>query len=318
MSTSDDLPTSDDARNANADSLPDRRRVVVPGGTVRSWSWNDAVPAASTVTPMLFLHGGPGGSCASFDVFAEHVHDRRLVLFDQLGSASATLDDRHRADPRPLWTIERFGFEVDAVRDAHGLDDVVLFGHSWGGWLALDYLCRGADGVRAAVLADTAVSFEAFRASIARRVAELPAAQRAAVEAAPTSPGAVSAGAAYDAAAVEFYTRFVVRGDHDRAQEVYRRQRATGVFQVMQGADELHGDGALADWDRSADARTLTQPVLVVVGEHDHMDPQCARALAAAIPGAELVVLPDVAHCPHLERPEQLVSTVMEWVDSVA
>lgn len=296
-------------------SYPTERLITVPGGSVRSWSWNEA--SGSDSVPMLFLHGGPGGSCAGFNVFADHVDDRRLVLFDQLGSATSIIDVAHAADPSSLWRIERFCGEVDAVRDAYGLDDVVLFGHSWGGWLALDYLCRGATGVRAAVFADTAVSFAEFRASIGRRVAELSAEHRAVVLSAPTSTSAVAAGAAYDAAALEFYERFVVRGDPALAAEVYRRQRATPVFRAMQGADELHGDAALLDWDRSADAGRLAIPALVLVGEHDHMDPACARALAAAIPGAECVVLPGAAHCPHLERPAEFVSTVMEWVERV-
>jgi proline iminopeptidase len=35
--------------------------------------------------------------------------------------------------------MDTFVEEVSAVRDALGLDQVHLLGHSWGGWLALQY-----------------------------------------------------------------------------------------------------------------------------------------------------------------------------------
>lgn len=281
--------------------------ITVPGGTVEA----RRVRSRSTRpgVPLLFLHGGPGGSCDGFTVFDELSDGRDVVMFDQLGSATSTWSGAAEV----LWDIGRFCDEVDAVREAFDLDQVVLFGHSWGGWLAIEYLCRPRPGVAGAILADTAAGFPSFAASIDRRIAELDEEHRAAIRAgALDSPG-------YRAAALEFYRRFVVRnvpGD-GVAELVLDRQRTSAVFQHMQGADELHADGSLRGWDRTASLSSIDVPVLVIVGRFDHMDPECAAEIAEGIPNASLASFAQSSHCPHLEEPGAVLDRVATWVASL-
>jgi proline-specific peptidase len=270
------------------------------------------VSAGGIGRPVLFLHGGPGGSSDGFAVFEGLAADRDLVLFDQLGSRTSTWS---RGDDRRLWTMDRFCREVDAVRGAWGLDEVVLYGHSWGGWLGLEYLARGADGVTAVVLADTTAAFTTFAASIERRVRELSPSSRAAIAAARRT-GSLDT-PEYRAAAIEFYSRFVVGFVDDpvtTADAVLDRQRSSAVFQHMQGADELHADGALATWDRRDSLGAIRVPALVVVGEHDHMDVGCATELRDGLAWAELLVVERASHCPHLERPDVVLDRVGSWL----
>ncbi|WP_024816331.1 alpha/beta fold hydrolase [Methylopila sp. 73B] len=50
---------------------------------------------------------------------------------------------------------------------------------------------------------------------------------------------------------------------------------------------------------------TIACPTLVLVGDHDApTPPEHARRMAAAIPGAELVIVPNCGHLSTLERPE--------------
>ena len=58
----------------------------------------------------------------------------RVVAFDQLGTGASD-----RPDDRALWTIGRYVEETETVRQALGLGKVHMLGHSWGGWLAIDY-----------------------------------------------------------------------------------------------------------------------------------------------------------------------------------
>lgn len=281
-------------------------RIAVPGGTVGARMLGGGTPGV----PMLFLHGGPGGSCAGFGVFESLAEARPIVMFDQLGSASSTWDGDD------LWRVDRFCAEVDAVRAAFDLDEVVLFGHSWGGWLAIDYLCRGASGVRGAVLADTSAGFPSFADSIARRVATMDADQRVAIESAPRSGDVDGAGPTYRAAAIEFYRRFVVRNvPGDIAETVIDRQGSSEVFGAMQGADELHADGSLAAWDRVDDLHLIDCPVLVIAGRFDHMDEHCAREISDGIVDADLVIFEDSSHCVHLEEPDAALAAVRRWLD---
>jgi pimeloyl-ACP methyl ester carboxylesterase len=56
-------------------------------------------------------------------------------------------------------------------------------------------------------------------------------------------------------------------------------------------------------------------PTLVLVGELDWPDMlDVAEAYAREIPGARRVVMPDVAHIPSLERPEEFDQLVLDFL----
>ena len=85
---------------------------------------------------LLLLNGGPGLPCD----YLRDPHARfagqgvRVVAFDQLGCGRSDKP----SDPA-LWRIERYVEEVEAVRQARGVGQVDLLGHSWGGWLGIEY-----------------------------------------------------------------------------------------------------------------------------------------------------------------------------------
>ncbi|HEY6674443.1 MAG TPA: alpha/beta fold hydrolase, partial [Rubrobacteraceae bacterium] len=59
-------------------------------------------------------------------------------------------------------------------RSALGLEQIHLLGHSWGGWLAIEYMLSGARGVLGLVLASTSASISQFVAEAERLKAALP------------------------------------------------------------------------------------------------------------------------------------------------
>ena len=74
-----------------------------------------------------------------------------------------------------LRTMATFVEEVAAVGDALGLDHVHVLGHSWGGWLALEYALGRPSGLASLVLASTCASLPAFTAETRRLKESLPA-----------------------------------------------------------------------------------------------------------------------------------------------
>jgi len=58
-------------------------------------------------------------------------------------------------------------------------------------------------------------------------------------------------------------------------------------------------------------------PTLVLVGDRDPLTPpDRAQEIAAAIPGADLVVIPDCGHASTLEQPEAVSAALVEWVSA--
>lgn len=59
-------------------------------------------------------------------------------------------------------------------------------------------------------------------------------------------------------------------------------------------------------------AHAVTQPTLVMVGDHDRVGrPEHARALAAALPRGRIIVLPECGHYPFLELPHVVTAEVI-------
>ncbi len=98
-------------------------------------------------TPVVFLHGGPGGGTVPdhrrfFDPGAY-----RIVVFDQRGAGKST---PHAAlEENTTWDLVT---DVERLRAHLGIDRWVVFGGSWGSTLALAYAETHPERVRALVL----------------------------------------------------------------------------------------------------------------------------------------------------------------------
>ena len=80
-----------------------------------------------------------------------------------------------------------------------------------------------------------------------------------------------------------------------------------GVQRLLERAAPgvLHADLSACDAYRGADAAKVSCPTTLIHGERDQMTPlKGARALAARIPGARVVVVPGAGHMAMLERPQ--------------
>ena len=95
----------------------------------------------------------------------------------------------------------------------------------------------------------------------------------------------------------------------------------TAVSAVMRAAPVAGITAALAAMrdraDRTALLPTLAGvPTLVLVGSEDRLTPpDAARAMAAAIPGAELVEVEGAGHLPPVERPATVTESLQRFLD---
>jgi proline iminopeptidase len=98
-------------------------------------------------TPVVFLHGGPGGGTVPdyrrfFDPAAY-----RIVLFDQRGSGKST--PHANLEENTTWHLVA---DIERIREHVGIDSWVVFGGSWGSTLALAYAQTHPERARALVL----------------------------------------------------------------------------------------------------------------------------------------------------------------------
>ncbi|MEO8241657.1 MAG: prolyl aminopeptidase [bacterium] len=97
--------------------------------------------------PVLVLHGGPGGGCspAMRRYFDPAVF--RTVLFDQRGCGRSR--PHAVVEGNTTWDLVA---DIEAIREALGVEQFIVFGGSWGATLALIYAISHPDRVRHLVL----------------------------------------------------------------------------------------------------------------------------------------------------------------------
>ena len=91
-----------------------------------------------------------------------------------------------------------------------------------------------------------------------------------------------------------------------------RAQRLTNDARGL--ANSLRGAGAGNDFPVVDALAGLRAPTLLVAGALDVKYVAAGRAMAAAIRGAELAIVPDAGHAVHLERPDAFVALVRDFL----
>jgi proline-specific peptidase len=269
------------------------------------------LPAPDGKLPLLTLHGGPGFPHDYLEDLAGLADTGRPVVFyDQLGCGKSD-----HPDDAALWVMDTFVDEIGAVRDALGLDRVHLLGHSWGGWLALEYALGLPSGLASLVLTSTCASLPAFAAETRRLKRSLPVEVQQVIdehEAAGTTEDE-----AYLEATMAYYARWVCRLD-PWPEHVMRSfdNMSADVYGTMQGP-EWNVTGNLKDWDVTDRLGELDLPVLVTSGRYDEMTETLVKPLVDGIRGAEWVVFEDSAHLAMVEEPDRYREVLAGFLASV-
>jgi L-proline amide hydrolase len=262
--------------------------------------------AAAERIPLLCLHGGPGANWLHMKPYEAFADERRVVFYDQLGAGNSAVDPEH--DPE-MWTPELFVEEVDAVREALGIERVHVLGHSWGGMLGMQYATGRPDGLFSLVAESSPPSVPAWMPEVQRLRAELPpdveATLREHEEAGTTDdPG-------YEEAMMVFYRRHLCRTDPwpDWLVECFRILDANPeVYRTMNGPSEFHVIGTIRDWDITGELGQIETPSLLFCGRYDEVTPAVVETAHRAIPGSELVVMEESSHMSQAEQPEETLA----------
>lgn len=239
---------------------------------------------------LLGLHGGPGGDgCAYLD----ELHllagpGRTVVTFDQLGTGASEAP----AEPY-AWSVERAVADVEAVRAHFGAERVDVYGHSWGGMLALQYSLDLPERVRRLVLANTSASAARVTASFLRQLLDLLPPYEAI--AALTADMLLEH---HDGQFRQAVTRWLGAYDNEEtAVETTAEALNLGPAGAGLWGERLwFATAALRGWDVEGRLGELAVPTLIVNGEHDMSDRAVNEVMAEGIADAEWITLNGRGH----------------------
>jgi len=264
-------------------------------------------------TPLLALHGGPGAAHNYLLSMQALADERPVIFYDQLGCgrADAPADER-------FYTVQRSVDELDAVRKALGLDRVVLYGHSWGTVLALEYLCQGrGKGIEKLILGGATASIPQAVAGMQRLIGSLP--DGFADKLHGLERDGKTGTPEYAALTQRFYDNFVLRtAPTPDALASFDALSKSIAYRVMNGPNEFTITGVIRDWDRRKDLGAVTQKTLLVTGEFDEMTLDCHTTIRDGIAGdARMAVMTGCSHLTMVEKPDAHQALLRAFLDQV-
>jgi len=290
--------------------------IETPDGTFNVWTRKIG---DSPTMKVLVLHGGPGATHEYLDVFADFLPEAgiEIYLYDQLGSYYSD-----QPDDADLWRIPRFVDEVEQVRQALGLgpDNFFLYGHSWGGILAIEYALAHGDQLKGLIISNMMASAPAYN-----RYAEEVLKPQMDPEVLAEIEAMEAAGDFENPRYMELlmanhYVEHFLRMPSEQWPEsvvLTFEHLNPDVYVLMQGPSELGISGLLEDWDRSGDLARITVPTLVIGARYDTMDPAHMEWMAEQFPNGEYLYCPNGSHLALYDDQEVYMKGLIDFIHGV-
>lgn len=251
--------------------------------------------------PVLLVHGFPLDHTmwdAQIESLSKHT---RVLAPDLRGFGQSQLG---AVDPNHGITMERYADDLAEFLDAINLgadQPIVFIGLSMGGYIAWQFVRKYAARLRGLALLDTRSLADtdearAGRIKMAEKVAEWGSGRVAEM----MGPKLVAPSAFEEKPAVVTDLRRVVSSTAPAAIAAAQR-------------------GLAARPDMTSFLPQINMPTLVIVGDQDAISPPAEmQAIAAAIPGAEFVVIPNSGHMTTMESPDVVNAALSKFVEGLS
>jgi proline-specific peptidase len=277
--------------------------IEVPGGRV----WYRSVGEGGT--PLLCLHGGPGFTHYYLEPLEALADRRQVIFYDQLGCGKAD-----RPQDTALWTVDRFVAELAVVRDALGLDRLHLFGSSWGGMLAMQYVLDRRPALESLILCGSPASMIRWVKDCDELLAAGPDEVRQVIR--EHEEAGFTACPEYQSAMLGFYREHVCRlSPWPAGLERSFAEAGYAVYTAMNGPSEFTVTGSLKTWDIMDRLGEIDVPTLLLGGRYDECRPGHLEEMHRRIAGSRLAIIEDASHLCFAERPGEFNDLVNSFLD---
>ena len=262
--------------------------------------------------PLIILHGGPGGCVERYEPL-ERLADFGipLIFYDQLGCGYSKVPENHKIS----WNFRIFLDEFENLVKYFKLKKYNVLGHSWGGMLALEYVCNSAHkGLEKLILFSTLPSTKIWNDEHMKMLDEFLPEERAALL--NENDGKEYDKEMYKKAIKKFYKNHVGK----RSKDVYpfktKRFPKTNkeVYEKMWGKSELFGTGTLLDWNVETKLHTINVPTLILSGALDESTPKMNELMNKEIKNSKWVLLKKSHHIGYAEEAELVVETIRQFI----
>ena len=248
------------------------------------------VTEVGTGPPALVMHGGLGLDHTYLTPGLDQLGKlRRLYYYDHRGNG------RSGCPPMETLSLTQLADDANGLRESIGVDRISVIGHSYGGFVALEFAVTYPERIDKLVLLDTAPAGDYLNELVANARSRGAADEiHRFFESVPRTDEELAE------LWLAFAPIFFVNYDAGQFQEVMRRTIYCAA--AANASSEL-----LMKWSAVDRLDRVTASTLVLTGRHDWITPpEQAERIALGIPKAEVVIIEDAGHFPWLESPNAM------------
>lgn len=254
--------------------------------------------------PLMLMHGGLGLDHTGFlDSFGRLVAHAEVIYYDHRGNGRS-----QRYESLGGVTHETWVADADALRAHLGHEKIILFGHSYGGFLAQEYAVRHQDQLAGLILCSTAPVVDYMDVIQANAGARGTAEQLGALGQAFSRP------MADDADFQTIWKAITPLYFHNYNPAVGEAMDARTSYSAA--AWNQVNANCLPVFNVLAQLGQVNVPTLIISGIDDWITPlkQGGERIHAALPNSELIVFDKSGHWPFIEEQEKFVRVVGDWL----
>lgn len=253
--------------------------------------------------PLLVMHGGLGFDHTYFRPWLDPLGELfQVIYYDHRGNGRS-------AQPADWSAVSHQSLIADAddLRARLGHERVTLLGHSYGGFLALEYALRFPDRLDGLILIGASPAMDYGAAAFAIASARATPDQIAALQTLMTSPPA-------DEATMRRLLE-VVLPTYFHCYDPELGRRLVRRMKLSPAAYRQSLQFCLPAYDVRERLQEISAPTLVLGGRHDWFAPpeHGPERLHAGLPNSELRIFESSGHLPFVEEPEAFVDSVIDW-----
>ena len=259
--------------------------------------------------PLIVIHGGPGLSMDYLlPQMSELTTTNFVIFYDQRGCGRSSGEIGSETI-----NIETFISDLEAIREAFHLKKVSILGHSWGGFLAMQYVLAHPDHIDKIILSNSLpASSEDMALFLKEWVARMEPYQSKLAEF-HANPGFEEG----DPTVTEEMHRVIFRTYCHNPEKANLLSLKMSQKACVNGAKvyELLRQNVLdKPFNLHPNLNLLKIETLVLHGDSDPIPPITAQNIHKSIPNSKYVLMKNCGHFPYVEDPDTYFNVINQFL----
>ena len=269
--------------------------------------WYD-VSGQGDKTPLVILHGGPGYPSYSLNQLTELNNERPVVMYDQLGCGRSD-----RITDTNLLTIVSYTEQLDDLLNALDLEEVYLYGHSWGTILGVEYFLKHPTRVKGMVLSSPCLDLDLWLKDAEILISKLPDSTQFYIN---QSIRNENSDPENMKEAINLFYNTYYTTKQPISEDMQKTIDGVGynVYEYMWGKEDYVVTGTLKGYDVTSKLSQVNVPTFYLTGEFDAARPSTVQHYSELTPNSKFHVITNAGHQTVHDNPMETISVIRDFL----